>query len=92
MYLNDAQDVAVPRKIQEQPKVDPKLMAWYSEAQGRGRGHNVGRRQNAGGDVCINENGYHACYRYRDWCPLVDTRKYVHNEGNEGIVFTRRVF
>lgn len=91
MYLNDAQDVAVPRKIEPEQKPDPKIMAWYSEAQGRGRGHTAGRRQAAGGDICRYINGRHACYDFSDYCPAVEPRVYVH-QPDQGVVFTRRVF
>jgi hypothetical protein len=93
VYLGDALDVAQPRKIEEKPQLDPKLMAWYGEAQSHGRGHTVGPRQLGYSPdmVCRYINGRHACYDYSDFCPAVESRVYVHSPEPQGILFTRRV-
>ncbi len=86
MYLNDAQDVAVPRKKQEPPKLDPKLVAWYEERKGGG-GHTVGPRQSGFMAVCKWTDGYHTCYDYGGSCP----RDMVREGQEEPISFLRRV-
>lgn len=88
MYLNDALDVARPRKIEPPRKIDPRLLEFADEAQGSGRGHTVGKPQKGlmQTGICRYQNGRHACYDYSDYCPARTPRVYV-QEREQDIIF-----
>jgi hypothetical protein len=90
VYTNDPFEVVRPFKPQAKPKIDPRFLAFGQEAQGAGRGHTVGKPEKGfqAGRVCYYRDGRHACYDYRDYCPVNDAEARVYaTDTEQPIVF-----
>lgn len=90
MYLDDPHAVVRPFVPKPPPKLDPRLLAFAQEGHGAGRGHTVGKPERAHlpANVCHYVNGRHACYQFRDYCPVDGSRdEYLSQGADQPIAF-----